>query len=462
MVVRIEICWTRICSQLEVTKELASAMTDEQKDLQHRTFSILRNKLEAAIQKLARFTKGGILSTAKKLKFMLLKDTLEETIKELESWQQRYQPSWFQLIKLAPPMVDGLLQHIIKNGPKVAVEPSSVARNLRRATRESSKTSERIFISEEALNDCTKEAIPFCTAMVVTRPRGSGQLIVDMATNVSVQSKDVKKFALRLQYSDPFVFGLFNCKGAVKHTKTSSMAFLFRVPEGYSTVRSVRQLLLSGQTHDSLSDRLEMAKQLANAVYYVHLYGFVHKNIHPETILGLSKTGEGRIPRTACLIGFQVIRNADGRTYPMTDKKWEANLYRHPQRQGTNAEYYVMQHDIYSLGVCLLEIGLWESFVAYDDNGTAQPSAALGLTEDRAELKSSFTLKGHLVALSRSSMLRVKMGNRYSEVVETCLTCLDEDNLGFGDEQQFQDEDGVLVGVRYIEKVLGILNDISI
>ena len=45
------------------------------------------------------------------------------------------------------------------------------------------------------------------------------------------------------------------------------------------------------------------------------------------------------------------------------------------------------------------------------------------------------------------------MGDRYTEVVVTCLTCLDEDNPDFGDPSDFEDDDGVLVGVRYIEKV---------
>ena len=39
-----------------------------------------------------------------------------------------------------------------------------------------------------------------------------------------------------------------------------------------------------------------------------------------------------------------------------------------------------MQHDIYSLGVCLLEIGLWESFVEYsqEDEELGRPRAQFG------------------------------------------------------------------------------------
>ena len=32
------------------------------------------------------------------------------------------------------------------------------------------------------------------------------------------------------------------------------------------------------------------------------------------------------------------------------------------------------------------------------------------------------------------------------------ITCTDEDNEDFGDESKFYDEDGVLIGVAYIEK----------
>lgn len=58
------------------------------------------------------------------------------------------------------------------------------------------------------------------------------------------------------------------------------------------------------------------------------------------------------------LIRFQVVRKADGKTYPIADARWEVNLYRNPQRQGSDVDYYVMQHDIYNLGLCLSEIGL--------------------------------------------------------------------------------------------------------
>jgi hypothetical protein len=45
------------------------------------------------------------------------------------------------------------------------------------------------------------------------------------------------------------------------------------------------------------------------------------------------------------------------------------------------------------------------------------------------------------------------MGNKFAQAVVNCLTCMDESNRDFGDKEDFQDEDGVLIGVKYIEKV---------
>jgi hypothetical protein len=94
--------------------------------------------------------------------------------------------------------------------------------------------------------------------------------------------------------------------------------------------------------------------------------GFVHKNIQPETVLIFD---DGRSPLGwSALVGFRTVRMADGKTLRHGDAAWDRNLYRHPDRQGLLPDTdYAMQHDIHSLGVCLLEIGLWRSLVAYDD-----------------------------------------------------------------------------------------------
>src|SRR5262249_28307091 len=109
--------------------------------------------------------------------------------------------------------------------------------------------------------------------------------------------------------------------------------------------------------------------QLARSVSGVHTYRFVHKNIRPETVITLRGRNSDSRLGIPFLLGFDSFRHEQGRTLQSSDCAWEKDLYRHPQRQGHDLkEYYVMQHDIYSLGVCLLEIGLWRSFILYSQD----------------------------------------------------------------------------------------------
>ncbi|RPB17946.1 hypothetical protein L211DRAFT_893291 [Terfezia boudieri ATCC MYA-4762] len=120
----------------------------------------------------------------------------------------------------------------------------------------------------------------------------------------------------------------------------------------------------------SINKRLRLASQLAQ-VLYVHTARLVHKNIRPETILIMEPPANAdkktRYPYTIeypVLFGFSRVREIEVESEFIGDHDWEKNIYRHPQRQGLHPEdKYNILYDVYSLGVCLLEISLWTSFV---------------------------------------------------------------------------------------------------
>ncbi|KAL4797896.1 hypothetical protein BDV19DRAFT_386930 [Aspergillus venezuelensis] len=254
---------------------------------------------------------------------------------------------------------------------------------------------------------------------------------------VNTLTKDVRILASRLRNVNPLEFHLLKCFGVVKTREdgnnTKSFNFIFTIPKDLSN---------------------PLTKQLAISVSFVHTLGFVHKNIRPESILMLNDSTSGP---SLFLVGFKSFRMADGKTLRLGDTSWETNLYRHPTRQWLPEADYVMQHDIYSLGVCLLEIGLGESFVNYEDDGALSASP---ISDNFADLRSAGSVKNRLVALAGEYLPR-KMGNMYTHVVLNCLTCIDEDNEDFGDESEFVGDDGTLIGVAYIEKILFQLNTIS-
>lgn len=61
-------------------------------------------------------------------------------------------------------------------------------------------------------------------------------------------------------------------------------------------------------------------------------------------------------------------------------------------------------------------------------------------------------MKSLLVQLAEERLPCI-LGRKYAEVVLSCLTCFDNGNNRFGDSNDLSDEDGILVGVRFIEKV---------
>ncbi|KAL4898768.1 hypothetical protein BDV59DRAFT_9744 [Aspergillus ambiguus] len=397
-------------------------------------------------------------------KYALFQQKIDSAIDDLELWQRIFDPSWYLIMKVATSHIDSEL------GTYVATDsdsPISSAHSLRKALHPTTATRAPIFLPEDGIKSLSIEDIPLCSAQSGQREDPDKRLILervepDEGIDVKQFERDVRDLAKRLAHSDPHVFGMLNCKGVIRHyddenrksAGPSSFTIVFRTTPGLSRPRSLRGYIHDVQRPQSLSDRVRLANELARSVSYVHTFGLVHKNIRPETVLLLS--GGNPSGSSLFLIGFDSFRKADGKTARKGVSAWEQCLYQHPNRTGPIARQdYIMQHDIYSLGVCLLEIGLWTSFVEYDAERAPYPATIIG-NEFSIDV-----LKDRLLSLARGE-LRSVMGNMYSEVVVTCLTSLDPGNIDFGDESEFQDEDGIQVGVRYIEKVTNRLRAICV
>lgn len=398
-------------------------------------------------------------------KYAMKKEKLDEAIDDLNSWQQILDPSWFLLMRMHGREMGKALTAASKvtgTIPSVA----TIQKDLREASLgSSSQVSTGLSLPAEELDRMDISDIPFSDLKIAKneRPGRTTTYVLDelstlASTSYEDMEKNIRNLARRLQHKEPQTFGLLGCKGFVAEKLGPNLGrftIVSRLPPGLTSAQSLRQRLFQGGKPGTLSRRFSIAQELAKSVSYVHVFGFVHKNIRPETILDFD-TG-GKDSASVFLLGFEDFRQEDGRTRRRGDDALERNLYRHPSRQGiVLREGFLMQHDIYSLGVCLLEIGLWQSFINYEadeENQTLSP--VVGVSSDASHDETAAFLltsvKDHLVKLAQTE-LRECMGTRYSEIVETCLTCLDPGNK-FGDQQEFQDKDGIRVGVRYIEKV---------
>ncbi|ERF69763.1 hypothetical protein EPUS_07589 [Endocarpon pusillum Z07020] len=472
----VDILWKRTIMQLDFLRRVCATLDEEHQDIQNRILQVLVSKLQAANFQLDRIIrkKNGKdagntnLVELKRFKYVLIKECLDHAIKDLEEWQKKFDPSWFLIMKVASPVID---QELDKD--KTEVASMSTAKGLRDSLKDEPQIKTSIFLPNDGLISASRRRIPFSTAHTIEKTNSIKWFILDSIpcdpeVNPSILTKYVRDMARKLSHADPFTFSLLNCRGVIKvldsaKKRVTSFDFVFRVPEGMENPRSLRNILISADGSVSLSDRFKLAQQLATSVSYVHTYGFVHKGIRPETLL-IFQTQKSLLG-ASFLLGFEKFRLVDGRTIRCGDCIWEKDLYRHPHRQGLNPEEdYIMQHDIYSLGVCLLEIGLWESFVLYhDDDGDPSPSTVLSILNDAEndKINKAYLVKHALVDLAKQR-LPSRMGDKYTDIVVACLTCLDESNTDFGHINEMEDADGVLIGVRFIEKILLQLDRISI
>ena len=469
-------------------------------------------------------------------KYAFLKDTLDGIIKDLENSHKRFDPTWFLIMVMANPTIDQQLKElntkpkaVTTSGPLSSTEPQSSTGTVQTApfstvpiSRESPLTLAQGVRSAIHSNvppkkimfeyqDMRTVALPYCTAVMAMRPsstRGADQpLIIDTlrrfpGSNMTDLESDVRSLAKRLANSDPYTFGLLRCKGAMPIPRRVSPAqgydLVLRVPDGMSRPTSLRQMLLNpeAQALPSLTRRLRIAQQLTSSVSYVHNFSFVHKGICPESILILSADAQNSVgqqpPCFTFLVGFGNFRAADGSTALIGDTAWEKNIYRHPERQGEYLQdAYRMQHDVYSLGVCLLEIGLWESFVEYiSENELQKPKDSKSYQEFRAWVDSqmeieknetdpesermtsqvahsqrmSFRLREYLLHLAETRLPHT-MGEMYKDVVVSCLSPGGDDWSDQEDDLQrdaVEDEGGIAVGVHFNEEILGKLAEITL
>lgn len=237
---------------------------------------------------------------------------------------------------------------------------------------------------------------------------------------------------------------ILKCLGYRKDPKPE---LVFEIPSTYSEPCTLQAFLEDASTQAPRGwqkDSWRFAYRLAAAIDRAQAVGLVHKNVRPDSILLFeedrkdvdSSTSKGNwIP---FLTNWTLSRSQEALSYRQGDNDWQKNLYRHPQRQGLHVEErYHAGHDIYSLGVCLLEIGLGEPLVVHDDNGKSNHSqifqsqaislqlVSQGNAVDVCRMLKPLDHFNILVVLSHD-VLQNRMGRDYARIVQQCLQCMDK------------------------------------
>ena len=478
LILRVEGIWVKTEHQIVILRRIWDTLEGRLQSYQSQVLQHLQIKLQTATIEIDGVigvkredddflpaNLGGKKGPLKKWKVLAVEDCLYKAVAELEEWRKRFDPSWLLIARIGNGDIDRQLT-------ADSTEPSNAVtllKSIRDALKEDANPKESgpsIFL-DDTFRELERDLIPHCSALLSVNRNDGTSTLIDTTTypprsDMTIATIHVRNVARILSKSDPWTFGLLACRGAFKlrdwFEQISQFELVFNVPIGLQSHASLRSRLLT-EPEISLDNRFHLAKSLARSVMFVHTSGFVHKNIRPETVVIFEK--QGSTLGFPFLVGFERFRPAAAGTNSklLGYADWARNLYRHPKRQGILSEdLYIMQHDIYSLGVCLLEIGIWASLIIPgNESDVAIPAALLDINQElcktRDKLKAAFDVKRQMVNLAKER-LPSQMGHNYTHIVISCLTCLDpgESNV-FGKESDLQDDDCIIVGVHYIEKV---------
>ncbi|ORY66249.1 prion-inhibition and propagation-domain-containing protein [Pseudomassariella vexata] len=235
-----------------------------------------------------------------------------------------------------------------------------------------------------------------------------------------------------------------DCLGYTDDAESSRYGLIYKAPKAsYSTLHT---LISSGELKTpDLNERIKLAQTLAVALWSLHSLDWLHKSLCSNNILFFppavstsathATAAAALVPDISApyLVGFDASRPELDTEMSVASKNPSIlDLHRHPKSlSGLSRRPYCKSYDIYSLGLVLLEIGLWKVLQTY-----YKPHYSAERWRDKVVLP--VLVPG----------LGSKTGRFYRGVVERCLNV--------GDDISNEEADQVM------ESVVGILESINV
>ncbi|KAF3930027.1 hypothetical protein ABW19_dt0201347 [Dactylella cylindrospora] len=298
-------------------------------------------------------------------------------------------------------------------------------------------------------DDCPRSTAIYASMPVWVEWRYYNLLGVDTEPPEYMNERISKMAVLLGHEMNPPEFRTPKCHGYILQEEHQRFGFVF---ENSSLVKDALPVslhtLLADYELPSLTVRVEMALAVAQSIWYLHATNWVHKGLRSENIVFSDATAL----TAPSLCGFEYSRPA--KIGELTEKPSNDplhDLYRHPNAQfelpSEDERNFMKVYDIYSLGIILLEIGMWKRI----DSILCLP---INNQVDRptARRTRSALLEGEYI-----TRLEAQVGRIYAGATKTCLSG------DFSVENNISDEEmGACLQLEFWNKVVKLLSGISV
>jgi len=369
------------------TQKADQQLTPEDAELLERTASYLDGfvaKVQKTLRKIER--KGWLHDGVKQIMWITRRADLKEMEKEIFEWTKR-----FDVRVLGLPLV---LRSII---PTAAagdeVRPPAVVRSNNRlkeflvlaSNAKQTRVKDMLLEPPDELasqitlrSDISFQPLQYGTEQIIFASRRVPPERVPGTPDFQSMVSDMGELAAALNCLDPAAdIRLLKVEFYFHHADSNQFLFAQKPPYPTTSMMTLEEMISGDpfpKVEAPLNERLKLAHKLAEAVFFLHAAGFLHKNITSSSVVALRRSDSPPgeiIPDIddSYLMGFDLIRGTEAITAQEGAVKeneeqrsiWDFDVFQHPDRlRGKSSPRYIKTYDVYSLGVVLLEVGLWE------------------------------------------------------------------------------------------------------
>ncbi|KAH6705196.1 prion-inhibition and propagation-domain-containing protein [Leptodontidium sp. MPI-SDFR-AT-0119] len=234
----------------------------------------------------------------------------------------------------------------------------------------------------------------------------------------------VKNLALLLALTKSSSFHTLRCQGYLE--EEARFVFIYHWPKSSISqisretqfAMSLTELIRDAKTFApiSITDRLQVARELCKTLLGFHTAGWLHKDIRSDNVMFFQENGWSK----PYVTGFSFARqDSPSEISEQPSKEPLADIYRHPHALGEPSTSFQKHMDMYSLGLLLLELAEWKALkhIVAKCVEIRKIDSNVGVKLDSiAEIPK--WLDKQVVA---TGQLKFRMGDIYADVVHTCL-----------------------------------------